>query len=99
MIAPKLDEFAVKYADTVVFLKVNQCIQCSHRGFGVTEWQFETDRIVFFQVDVDDCEELAVRFDISSMPTFVYLKNGVEVEKFSGANTNKLEELITQHAA
>lgn len=50
-------------------------------------------------MDVDECEELAVHFDISSMPTFVYLKGGEPVEKFSGANAAKLEELIVKHTS
>lgn len=48
------------------------------------------------QVDVDECEDLAMRFDISSMPTFVFLKNGEKVEVFSGANPDKLEKTIIQ---
>lgn len=48
----------------------------------------------FIQIDVDECEELSIRFDISSMPTFVFLKNGQEVEKFSGANKGRLSETI-----
>lgn len=54
--------------------------------------------IFILQIDVDECEELSLRFDISSMPTFVFLKNGKQVEKFSGANKQKLTETIETHA-
>lgn len=53
----------------------------------------------FFQVDVDECEELSLRYDITSMPTFVFLKNGQQIEKFSGANKEKLTSLIQNLAA
>lgn len=32
--------------------------------------------IVFLKVDVDECEDIAVEYDISSMPTFVFIKEG-----------------------
>lgn len=46
------------------------------------------------QVDVDECEDLAVTYNVASMPTFVFIKDSKQVEKFSGANADKLEELI-----
>ncbi|XP_055294822.1 thioredoxin-2-like [Sitodiplosis mosellana] len=53
--------------------------------------------LVVVKVDVDECEDLAMRFDISSMPTFVFLKKGEKVEVFSGANPDKLEKTIVQY--
>lgn len=70
IIAPKLEEFAERYADKIIVLKV----------------------------DVDECEELAIKYNISSMPTFVFIKNGSQVESFSGANADKLEKYIVQLA-
>lgn len=52
---------------------------------------------LILQIDVDECEELSTRFNISSMPTFVFLKNGQEVDKFSGANKDKLSDVINKH--
>ncbi|XP_031625960.1 thioredoxin-2-like [Contarinia nasturtii] len=53
--------------------------------------------IVVLKVDVDECEELAMRFDVSSMPTFVFMKDGKKVDSFSGANPDKLEKTIVQY--
>jgi thioredoxin-like negative regulator of GroEL len=52
-----------------------------------------------FQVDVDECEDLAIRFNISSMPTFVFIKNKGQIDSFSGANADKLEKTIIQHSS
>lgn len=46
------------------------------------------------QVDVDLCEDIAMDYNISSMPTFVFLKNGAKVEEFAGANASRLEDVI-----
>lgn len=50
--------------------------------------------IVVLKIDVDECEELAVQFGISSMPTFVFQKSGKKLEEFSGANYERLKTVI-----
>lgn len=54
------------------------------------------DRIVVLKVDVDECENVTERYNITSMPTFVFIKGGVEKDSFSGANAEKLEKFILQ---
>eukprot|EP00004_Rigifila_ramosa_P016375 TRINITY_DN3882_c0_g1_i1.p1 TRINITY_DN3882_c0_g1~~TRINITY_DN3882_c0_g1_i1.p1 ORF type:complete len:119 (-),score=41.45 TRINITY_DN3882_c0_g1_i1:51-377(-) len=51
-------------------------------------------KAVLLKVDVDENEEIAARFSIRSMPTFVFLKSKAEVERFSGASPEKLKETI-----
>lgn len=52
----------------------------------------------FFQVDVDDCEDIAMEYNISSMPTFIFIKNKQKVEEFAGANAEKLTNTIQKLA-
>jgi len=47
-----------------------------------------------FKVDVDICEDLANEYNITLMPTFVFLRNKNVVEVFSGSNTQKLVESL-----
>lgn len=42
--------------------------------------------IGFYKVDVDDSPDLAEDFDISAMPTILFLKGGEVVGKVVGAN-------------
>ncbi|XP_059616348.1 thioredoxin-2 [Phlebotomus argentipes] len=58
-----------------------------------------TDKAVVLKVDVDECEELAIRYNISSMPTFVFIKNKQVVETFSGANNDKLASFFSKYTA
>jgi thioredoxin 1 len=53
----------------------------------------------FAKIDVDNEQISAVCNEnhISSMPTFIFYKNGVEVFKFSGANVKKLEQGLEKH--
>lgn len=33
------------------------------------------ENVIFLKVDVDECEDIASEYGISSMPTFVFIKN------------------------
>jgi thioredoxin 1 len=50
--------------------------------------------VMFIKVDVDKNPEIAARYGVKSMPTFLFLKNRKELDRFSGANIVKLKETI-----
>lgn len=55
--------------------------------------------VKFFKVDVDESPEIVNQYDISAMPTFVFLKDGKEVKRVEGADMAGLEagfELVTK---
>lgn len=52
--------------------------------------------VTFIKVDCDEAEAIATQYQIEAMPTFVFIKNGMEVERFSGANQSKLLDTITR---
>ncbi|MGH0123853.1 UNVERIFIED_CONTAM: hypothetical protein FKN15_063403 [Acipenser sinensis] len=53
--------------------------------------------VVFLKVDVDDAQDVAEMCKVSSMPTFQFFKNGQKVEEFSGANKDKLLEMLKKY--
>ncbi|BES98085.1 Thioredoxin [Nesidiocoris tenuis] len=53
--------------------------------------------VVFLKVDVDECEDVAAQYEISVMPTFVFIKASNKVASFSGSNYDKLKELVMQN--
>lgn len=53
--------------------------------------------VVFLKVDVDECEDIAQEFKITAMPTFVFLKKGVQQESLMGANVEKLKEMVNKY--
>lgn len=50
--------------------------------------------VAFGKVDVDDNADAAVEFEISAVPTFVFFDGEEPIERFSGADPNKLEALV-----
>ncbi|XP_050681162.1 thioredoxin-2 [Leptidea sinapis] len=55
------------------------------------------DSIVVLKIDVDECEDITSEYEITSMPTFVFVKNTKKLEEFSGANVDKLRNTILKH--
>jgi len=52
----------------------------------------EMDKIWIGQIDADNNEELAAEYGVSVFPTFLILKDGRELERFSGLR--KKEEIM-----
>jgi len=52
------------------------------------------DEIDFITVDVDERRDIALKMDISGMPTFVFAHEGMEIHRFSGADQGKLEQQV-----
>nr|ACA60746.1 thioredoxin 1 [Penaeus vannamei] len=53
--------------------------------------------VVFLKVDVDECEDIAQDNQIACMPTFLFMKNGQKLDSLSGANYDKLLELVEKN--
>lgn len=70
------------------------CGPCKMIAPKIEELSAELTDVVFLKVDVDECEDIAMEYDISSMPTFVFVKESKKVEQFSGANYDKLKASI-----
>lgn len=47
-----------------------------------------------WQVDVDAASDVAKEYEVMSMPTFMFFKNGKVVARFSGASADKLRQII-----
>jgi thioredoxin 1 len=45
-------------------------------------------------VDVDDSPDIAQKYQVMSMPTFLFIKNGEVVDRFSGASIQKLQDMV-----
>ncbi|URE19018.1 Thioredoxin [Musa troglodytarum] len=55
--------------------------------------------VVFLKVDIDELGNDAHRWNVNSVPTFFFVKDGKEVDKVVGADKSGLERKIAMHAA
>jgi len=79
----------------IVDFSASWCGPCKIIGPYFKTLAEEFPNIVALNVDVDDVEEIAAKFSIEAMPTFIALKNGKEVARVMGASKDKVKELFT----
>ncbi|KAM3362570.1 Thioredoxin-like protein CXXS1 [Capsicum chinense] len=48
----------------------------------------------FLTIDVDEVKEVASKYEVKAMPTFLLLKSGVPVDKIVGANPDEIKKRI-----
>jgi thioredoxin 1 len=54
--------------------------------------------VVFTKSDVDKAPDVAQKYSISAMPSFVFIKNGSKVDLVRGADPSGLEAAIKRHS-
>ena len=61
------------------------CVPCQMMSEVLRDVEKEYEDVVeIFKVDVDENQETAIRYDVTSMPTLVFFKDGEEVERKIG---------------
>ena len=54
-----------------------------------------SERVVFLKVDVDESPDVAEKYAVNAMPTFIFIRNdGTIASRFSGGLVNKIEETL-----
>lgn len=82
----------------LIDFKATWCGPCKIIGPKIDELANEfINSVVVLKIDVDDCEDIAADYDVSAMPTFVFIKNSQKLEEFSGANFDKLKNTLLKH--
>jgi thioredoxin 1 len=77
---------------SVFYFTADWCSPCKKVKPIVEELNKENLGTMFYIIDVDIEIEMAKKFEIQSVPTFVLIKNGVESNRITGAKTR--EELL-----
>merc|ERR1712071_258413 len=81
----------------VVDFYATWCGPCKMIAPKIEAMSKEFTNVVFIKVDVDEVEGVATDYDISCMPTFLFLKKSAKVAEFSGANEASLRKLVVEH--
>ncbi|KAJ3313027.1 Glutaredoxin 3 [Boothiomyces sp. JEL0838] len=70
---------------------------CLHMNTVFEETSRNFPKLSYFLVDAEQVEELAMDFEIETVPTFVFLKDGKEIERIEGSNAPQLSFLASKY--
>jgi thioredoxin 1 len=79
----------------VYYFTADWCGPCKKVRPIVEELNRDQSEVKFQIIDVDSEGELARTFEVKSIPTFILIEDGQEIDRFTGAKTKKdLENFI-----
>jgi thioredoxin 1 len=91
------EDLLISEADKLIVVDFSAawCMPCKMIApvFEEMAGEFESS-CTFLKVDVDDTPEVAEKYQVASMPTFLFIKSGELKDRFSGASVEKLRETI-----
>jgi thioredoxin 1 len=90
---------AAKTKAVVVDFHATWCGPCKVIAPKLEEFEKLYPNVIILKVDVDEAEELAVKYEVSAMPTFICIKNGEVVDTVIGADPVKVEELFKKYGS
>ncbi|XP_051136717.1 TPR repeat-containing thioredoxin TDX [Andrographis paniculata] len=94
----KLNAATKTWRLAVIYFTATWCGPCRQIAPVFSTLAGRYPRGVFLKVDIDAARDAAAEYNISSVPTFFFIKNGREVDKVVGADKNELERKVALHA-
>ncbi|CAJ0577850.1 unnamed protein product, partial [Mesorhabditis spiculigera] len=97
-----LDEFEKLLEDhstrlIVVDFYATWCGPCKIMGPKLSKMSDQMNDIVFVKVDVDENEEIVSRYPINVMPTFIFIKDGEQIDSVEGSMEEQLRQKLAAH--
>ncbi|AAS51097.1 ACL131Wp [Eremothecium gossypii ATCC 10895] len=81
----------------VVDFYATWCGPCKMIAPMIEKFATQFQEASFYKVDVDAAAEVAHKYQITSMPTILFFKNGQAVDKVVGADVQSIRTKIAQH--
>jgi thioredoxin 1 len=88
----KLEEGRKDKKVIVVDFTATWCGPCRHMAPIFADLSKKHPDLIFVKVDVDQLQEIAAKWDVQAMPTFIFIKDKKLVHKIVGANKDELEK-------
>lgn len=82
----------------ILYFTASWCEPCKKTRPIVEQLNLDQTIVRFFIIDAEDAKQMAIDFNIESVPTFILIKDGVIVKSTTGQKTKKeLEEMINYY--
>ncbi|XP_037809470.1 thioredoxin-2-like [Lucilia sericata] len=75
----------------IIDFYANWCAPCKIINPQLEELSVQyANKVKFLKVNVDDCEDIAMAYNVTSMPTFVFVRDQQIIDVLVGGNVEKL---------
>lgn len=72
------------------------CAPCKAVAPTIEKFSEQYTDVAFYKIDIDQASELAAEYNIASVPTFVFGKDGGKLKSVAGANVEKIKEALDE---
>ncbi|KAL8233191.1 hypothetical protein R6Q57_002969 [Mikania cordata] len=83
----------------ILYFTATWCGPCRYMAPLYTNLAAKHPKVLFLKIDIDEANDVAAKWNVSSVPTFFFTKNGKEIDKVVGADKSSLETKITKYAS
>ncbi|GJW47263.1 TPR repeat-containing thioredoxin TDX [Tanacetum coccineum] len=83
----------------ILYFTATWCGPCRFMSPLYTNLAAKYPKMLFLKIDIDEMGDVAAKWNITSVPTFFFTKNGKEIDKVVGADKASLETKIAKYAA
>ena len=88
------DKILSQYSKVIVDCYADWCGPCKQIAPFFVEQSNKYPNILFCKLNVDENEDLASRYNIQSLPTFMTFKNGALAYQAKGASQDNITKLL-----
>lgn len=88
------EEVLLRSEKSVICFSAEWCAPCKKFSPIYSTFADEYNDINFYKVDIDDNVDLTNMYNITSVPTFIFLKKGVKVNELIGIDETKFLSFI-----
>ncbi len=81
----------------VLYFTAEWCGPCKRMAPSLQKLITENPDVIFTKLDIDSNEEIASKFSIKQLPSFVFIKNKNILHKFIGTDIDRLKEAVQKY--
>lgn len=94
----ELDELLRDGAPAVLHFWASWCSASSQMDLVFAQLRSDNPHTLFYRVEAEETPEISEAFEVSAVPFFAFIKDGVVVDKLEGANPAELASKVAQLA-
>lgn len=85
--------------DTLIIIDFHAqwCGPCKRIAPDYNKLATEYNNCIFLKINIEECERIAEKYNVSALPTFICLKNNEIVFESSGANLQKIRDFLKKN--